>query len=51
MLLEEFKEGSDWKILFSLWYLLVKWVVPVAIFLILLQKSGFINLDKLLANK
>ncbi len=49
MLLAEFREGSSWQFLFGIWYFLIKWAVPIAIILILLQKSGFFNVDDLIS--
>ena len=45
---EEFLKGTKMGYLFTLWYFLIKWVAPVAVLLIFLQRGGFINLDKLL---
>lgn len=45
-----FVEGSSWRFLFTPWLFLVRWVVPVAIILIMLQQGGIINIDKLLGS-
>lgn len=37
---EEFAKGSTLKSLFSIWYFLIRWVLPVGILLIFLQKGG-----------
>lgn len=42
MLVQEFCQGSRWRYLFSLWFFLVRWIVPIGIILIFLQKAGFI---------
>jgi len=41
---EEFPLGRKWGIFFSLWHIFMKWVIPVIILLIILQKSGLIAL-------
>lgn len=41
----EFTTGSVWGKLFGLWWLLIRWVAPVAILLVLLQKGGIIDID------
>lgn len=38
----EFKKGSTLGILFTVWFFLVRWVAPIGILLIFLQKGGFI---------
>jgi neurotransmitter:Na+ symporter, NSS family len=43
---ESFFQGTHWGCFFSLWYFFVRWIAPFAIFLIILQSSGLINLDK-----
>jgi len=42
LIFQEFIKGSQWKRLFSLWFFLIRWVVPIGILLIFLQKAGFI---------
>jgi neurotransmitter:Na+ symporter, NSS family len=39
---EEFLKGSKWRPLFPLWFFLVRWLVPLGILLIFLQKSGIL---------
>ncbi len=46
MIRKEFLSGTKWVSLFSIWFFLIKWVAPIAIVLIFLQKGGFINIDK-----
>lgn len=41
----EFIEGSRLSYLFRPWAFLIKWVAPFAILLVILQKSGIIDLD------
>lgn len=38
---EEFRKGSRLKYLFYIWFFLIRWIAPVAIVLIFLQKGGF----------
>jgi len=38
-------EGSKWVFLFRPWLFLVRWVVPVAIVLIMLEQGGIIDID------
>jgi len=40
-----FKEGSVLKWMWRPWLFFIRWVAPVAIFLIILQKSGVIDMD------
>ncbi|MCH9627412.1 MAG: hypothetical protein S4CHLAM2_10510 [Chlamydiales bacterium] len=44
---DEFLKGTTLGYLFGGWYFLIRWVAPVAVILIFLQKGGFINLDSL----
>jgi NSS family neurotransmitter:Na+ symporter len=44
----EFPLGKTWKALFSTWRFFMRWIIPVTIFLIILQKSGLINFDRLI---
>ncbi len=46
----EFLTGTTLSYLFSFWFFVIKWIAPIAIALIFLQTSGFIDIDKLLAN-
>lgn len=45
---EEFQSGTSFKGLWSTWRFFVRWIVPVAIILIMLQQTGLINVDALL---
>ncbi|MCB1180888.1 MAG: sodium-dependent transporter [Chlamydiia bacterium] len=45
VLKEAFSEGSRWQAIFYVWLFLVRWLAPIAIILILLQKGGLINVD------
>lgn len=45
--LDEFKEGTSWKKLFNIWYFFIRWIVPVAILLIILHRGGVVDLDQL----
>lgn len=45
---EEFLKGTTLGYLFSIWFFLIKWIAPVAVLLVFLQKGGFINLDRIL---
>lgn len=38
---EEFKKGTRMVALFSIWFFLIRWIAPIAIILIFLQKGGF----------
>lgn len=44
---EEFKAGSAFKGLWGLWFFFIRWIVPLAIILIMLQQTGLINVDRL----
>jgi NSS family neurotransmitter:Na+ symporter len=44
---EGFLDGSSMVFLFHPWLFLVRWIVPVAIVLIMLQQGGIINFDQL----
>lgn len=44
---DEFPLGPKWWVLFSLWRLFMRWVVPFTILTIILQKSGLVNFDTL----
>ena len=48
---EEFRLGSSMQFLWSTWLFFVRFVVPVAIALIILQKGGLIDIDQLFNNK
>jgi NSS family neurotransmitter:Na+ symporter len=45
---DEFQAGTRWPWLWSPWMFFMRWIAPVAIIAILLQKSGIINIDALL---
>ncbi len=42
---KEFCQGSRFGKMFSVWFFFTKWLAPLAIFLILLQRAGIIDLD------
>ncbi|GAB4192413.1 MAG: sodium-dependent transporter [Simkaniaceae bacterium] len=42
-----FNDGSSWQRLFKSWLFFMRYIVPVLILLIIIQKSGIINIDKL----
>jgi NSS family neurotransmitter:Na+ symporter len=44
---ESFFQGTNWKKCFGIWFLFVRWVAPLAIFIIILQSSGLVDLNKL----
>lgn len=44
---EAFDKGTAWQALFGIWFFFVRWVAPIAILMIILQRSGVIDLDKL----
>jgi neurotransmitter:Na+ symporter, NSS family len=44
---EEFRAGTTYQKLFAIWYFFTKYLAPVAIFLIILQRGGIIDLDAL----
>lgn len=41
---DEFPLGKGWGRVFQGWHFFMKWIIPLTIFLIILQKSGIINL-------
>ncbi|SCA63886.1 Uncharacterized sodium-dependent transporter YhdH [Chlamydiales bacterium SCGC AG-110-M15] len=43
----EFKRGTEWAWLFRPWLLMVRWVAPTATLLIILYKTGLIDVDLL----
>lgn len=45
MLQEEFSQGTAMKFLFRPWLFLVRFVAPVAVLLVMLQKGGIIDID------
>ncbi len=46
MLKEEFQTGSIFGCLWTVWFFFIRYLVPVAIFLILLQMAGMVNIDQ-----
>ena len=44
----QFTMGSRWSGLFGVWLFLLRWVVPVAVVLIMLQQANIIDVDALL---
>lgn len=44
----EFPLGRMWKGLFILWRFFMKWIIPLTIFFIILQKSGLVDFDTLI---
>lgn len=47
LLKEEFEAGSSLKFLWKPWFFFMRWIAPVAILCILLQKAGMINVDQI----
>lgn len=45
---EEFEAGTAWKWMWTPWMFFMRWIAPIAIIAIMLQKSGIINIDTLL---
>jgi NSS family neurotransmitter:Na+ symporter len=41
----EFPLGKGWARFYNVWHFFMKWIIPLTIFLIILQKSGVINFD------
>ena len=46
---EEFQSGSSLAKFYPLWYFFIKWVAPIAVFCIILQKAGILNFSWLLS--
>lgn len=44
---QEFCEGTKWKKVFSVWFFFTKWLAPIAIIFIVLQRAGIIDLDRM----
>ncbi|MEM8727869.1 MAG: sodium-dependent transporter [Chlamydiota bacterium] len=42
---EEFPLGRGWQTFFKIWYFFMKWIIPLTIVLMILQRSGMIHLD------
>lgn len=47
LLQEEFFQGTRMKKFFSTWLFLLRWVAPIAVLCVLLQKGGIIDIDTL----
>lgn len=47
---DEFNAGTSWKWLWRPWMFFMRWIAPIAIIAIILQKSGVINVDTLFRN-
>ncbi|PCI77545.1 sodium-dependent transporter [Candidatus Aerophobetes bacterium] len=47
-LIEEFPTSSKWHKFFHLWYFFMRYIIPILILLIILQKTGLINFDTFL---
>ena len=45
---DAFIKGCSWKGLWSVWFFTMRWVIPVLIFFIILQKSELIDFDAIL---
>jgi neurotransmitter:Na+ symporter, NSS family len=45
---EEFEAGTKYKWLWKPWLFFMRWIVPVAIFLIIVQQTGLIDVDSFL---
>jgi len=45
---KEFLSGTSWGWLFAPWLFFIRWIVPLAIGLIILQQSGLIQIDTLI---
>lgn len=41
---EEFSLGTNWKRLFKVWNFLVRWIVPIGVLIIVLEKGGMVKL-------
>ncbi len=48
---QDFPIGNRWKTFFGIWYFFMKWIIPITILLIILQKSGLVNFDVLIKLK
>ena len=44
---EEFSSGNKWLFLFTPWRFFMRWVVPLTILIIIIQKSGLFDFDQL----
>ena len=41
----EFPLGKGWERIYRGWHFFMKWIIPLTIFFIILQKSGIIHFD------
>lgn len=48
---DEFPLGKKWKVFFAVWHFFMRWIIPITILLIILQKSGLVDFDYLLGSK
>lgn len=46
--LEEYQQGSVWKVGKNIWYFAIRYIVPLAILLIIFGKTGIVNIDQLI---
>ncbi len=46
----EFQKGTSWTWLWAPWFFFIRWVVPIAILAILLQKADIIDIDALISH-
>jgi len=42
----EFPLGTGWGLFYHTWHFFMKWIIPLTIFLIIVQKSGVIDFDR-----
>ncbi|MCK4934102.1 MAG: sodium-dependent transporter, partial [Simkaniaceae bacterium] len=42
----EFHSGTKWHFLFKPWFFFMRYIVPLTIVLIIVQKSGLVDFDK-----
>lgn len=42
---EEFLKGTAYRFLFRPWYFFIRWIVPIAILLVMFQEAGIIDID------
>jgi neurotransmitter:Na+ symporter, NSS family len=43
---QEFMRGTGWGKIYGVWLTLVRWVVPLMLIILLMQATGFINVDR-----
>ena len=43
---DEFLKGTKLSYLLHIWFFLIRWLAPIAVFLIILQEGGIININK-----